>query len=213
MKHEKGWAWPDADHFMVSELQPDGTYHSDHFDAAMQYVTDLSLACDCGAHVGTWTRLMSARFEHVVAVEPSPDTFEALEANLATFGCVNVAARNVALGARPGWVSLALDERNMARKNTGARYVQVDGPIPMVTIDSMALPSLGFLKVDVEGSELPCLLGARQTIAQCHPVILYEEKGFGVRFGVKRGEIETFLTSLGYRHLAKKGSDLIWGHA
>ena len=108
---------------------------------------------------------------------------------------------------------MVLDARNEARANTGARYVQADGPIPMMAIDSLDLKTLGFLKLDIEGSELPALLGARQTIARCRPVVLFEDKGFGSRYGVKRGAIETFLTALGYRKLAQLSADQIWGPA
>lgn len=208
-----GWAFPDADQFMVDELAADGTYQGSHFDAAMQYVTDLSLALDGGAHVGTWARLMSPRFARVVAVEPSPDTFEALQANLATFGCVNVEPRNIALGAAAGWVSMVLDDKQAARKNTGGRFVQPDGAIPMLTIDALELPSLGFLKLDVEGSEFVALMGARQTIARCRPIILFEDKGLWVKFGVERFGPHKLLSSLGYRQFQKTGCDLIWGHA
>jgi len=208
-----GWAFPDADQFMVDELEADGTYQGSHFDAAMTYVTDWSRAVDGGSHVGTWAKLMSAKFAKVLAIEPSPDTFEALEANLATFGCANVEARNVALGAAAGFVSMALDEKNTARKNTGGRFVQPDGSIRMMTLDSFELPSLGFLKLDVEGSEFVALMGARNTIGRCKPIILFENKGLWLKFGVERDGPQKLLTSLGYRQLQKCGCDLVWGHA
>lgn len=206
-----GWAFPDADQFMVDELEADGTYQGSHFDAAMQYVTDWTLAVDGGAHVGTWSRLMSEKFGHVLAVEPSPDTFEALQANLATFGCVNVEARNIALGAAAGWVSMVLDDKNAARKNTGGRFVQPDGAIPMMTLDALQLPSLGFLKLDVEGSEFVALMGARATIARFKPIILFENKGLWVKYGVERDGPQKLLASLGYSYLQKCGCDLIFG--
>lgn len=208
MKQVNGFAFPDADVFMASQLGADGRYQGDHLDEALEHVTDFSMALDGGAHVGTWTKVLADHFDQVVAVEPSPDTFEALVANVGALP--NVMCRELALGAGPGWVSLALDEKNTARQNTGARYIQVDGPIPMVTIDSLGLATLGFLKLDVEGSEFPALLGARGTIARGRPVILFEDKGFGSRLGVKRGAIESFLAGLGYRKVAQLSADQIW---
>lgn len=211
MKHEKGWAWPDADQFMLDQMAPGGSYQREHLDEALRYVTDFSVAIDGGAHVGSWSRVLSARFDSVLAFEPAPDTFEALSENVRGFG--NVVTYQAALGAGTGSVSLALDAKNEARANTGARYVQPGGAIPMVTIDSLNLKTLGFLKLDVEGSELPALMGARATLLHCQPIVLFEEKGFGLRYGVSRGQIGTFLTDLGYRQLAVISADQIWGPA
>jgi FkbM family methyltransferase len=37
---------------------------------------------DVGANIGTWTRWLAARFEHVHAIEPNPDALPMLRANL-----------------------------------------------------------------------------------------------------------------------------------
>ncbi len=208
-----GWAFPDADVFMRSHLHHDGTYQASHLAAALTYVTDWTAAVDCGAHVGTWTRLMSLRFARVIAVEPSADTFEALTANLAAFNCANVEARQVAVGALAGTVTMILDGRGALLKNTGARYVRAKGPVPLETIDSWELQTLGFLKLDIEGSELAALQGARDTLRRCQPIVLFENKGLGRRFGEKPDACQTYLTKLGYRQRAQAGCDLIWGAA
>lgn len=48
-------------------------------------------------------------------------------------------------------------------------------PLPMVTVDSLALPSCRLLKIDVEGMELDVLQGAAGTIARHRPVIYFEQ--------------------------------------
>lgn len=212
MKTVSGWAFPDVDEFMAAELGPDGSYQKSHLDLAMKFVTDWSLAVDAGAHVGTWARVLSQKFLQVIAVEPAADTFEALAANMATFGCQNVDLRNVALGARSGMVSIApLEPRAEALKNTGARFVQAGGNIPCQRLDDWDLPSLGFLKLDVEGSEASILEGALKTLRRCRPIVLYENKGFVRRFGYRPDAPKAVLESIGYRFLEKAGCDLIYG--
>jgi FkbM family methyltransferase len=215
MKYHAGWAFPDADAFMVSEMQADGTYQASHLHLAMTYVTDRSCAIDGGAHVGTWSRLMSGMFARVLAIEPSADTHEALVANMAAFNCSNVEMRRCALGAAPGTVSMApLDPRAAALKNTGARFVQDGSEIPRVTIDSLALPSLGFLKLDIEGSEPLALEGARETLQRCRPIVLFECKGFWRdRYHLPVDAPQQVLMRVGYRQLTVAGKDLIWGPA
>jgi len=215
MKIAKGWAFPDADEQMVAELSEDGRYQSTHLDAAMRYVKTHSVCIDGGAHVGTWSKRLSPLFKRVIAVEPSPDTFEALAANMQTFGCANVELVHAALGAKSGgFVSMALAPAAVALKNTGARYAvpTADAAIPVIRIDDWNLSSLGFLKLDVEGSEPMALAGASQTITRCRPIILFENKWLWVRhFGVPKHAVEVLLTRHGYHKLLQISHDQIWG--
>jgi FkbM family methyltransferase len=211
MKTVNNWAYPDYDEFMLGEQKADGTYQGANYRAAMVFVKDRSMAVDCGAHVGTWTRLMSQDFGKVIAVEPSPDTYEALLANLATFTCTNVETRQMAVGNRNDTVGLALDARAETLKNTGARFVRGTGDIPMGMIDDWNLPSVGFIKMDIEGSEYHAIIGARATIKRCQPIILFENKKFWLRYDVAKDGPQRLLMTLGYRELGSVSCDRIWG--
>lgn len=214
MKNRFGWAFPDADELMMNEINPAGEYQKSHLEKALEHVTDWSLAVDAGAHAGTWTRLMADCFARVIAVEPSPDTYEALTANMKAFGCANVDLRQVALGAAPGAISLHLDPKQEARKNTGARYVMDGGTIPRETLDSWQLPTLGFLKLDVEGSEPLVLMGARETLERCRPIVLFENKQFWTeRYNLAPEAPHSLLIRAGYQRLCQVSADEIWGPA
>lgn len=213
MKAVHGWQFPDVDDFMWREMKPDGSYQAGHLRMALNYVTDFSLAIDGGAHVGTWSKLMAQAFERVIAVEPSPDTFEALVANMAAFNCFNVDPKPVALGKEAGHVTMALDGRAAAASNTGGRFVQAGGEIPVERIDDWQLPSCGFIKLDIEGSEPLALEGALETLKRCKPIVLFECKGFWRRYGLPKDAPQQVLSSLGYRELAIVKCDRIWGPA
>jgi len=47
------------------------------------------------------------------------------------------------------------------------------------TIDALGLTDLGFMKLDLEGSELDCLRGASETLERCSPVVMTEVTGVG----------------------------------
>lgn len=210
----RGWAFPDADRFMVTELAMDGTYQISHLEAALAHVTQFGSAIDGGAHVGTWSRVMAARFRHVLAIEPSADTFDCLTWNLGQAGIANVQCVQAALGDGPGHVSMALDPPNAARANTGARFVRPGGPIPVITIDSLALTEVGFLKLDVEGSEPAALRGAAETLHRCRPIVLFENKKLWARhFGMPKDAVARLLAGHGYRCLQAVQCDEIWGPA
>jgi FkbM family methyltransferase len=212
MKIHEGWSYPDADVFMANEMKADGTYQASHYRKALEFVADRSLAIDGGAHVGTWSRLMNADFERVIAVEPHPETCDALTRNMRRFECSHVEIVQAALGAKPGFVSMApLDARAEALKNTGAYFVQDGGSIPRVTVDDWQLPSCGFLKLDMEGSEVDAIQGAALTLQRCRPIVLWECKGFWRRFGHQRDAPHVLLMSLDYYEMAVVGCDRIWG--
>ena len=214
MKMAHGVAFPDADRFMVEELAPSGTYQLSHLEAALKYVTNYSGAIDAGAHVGTWSTVMSRHFVSVLAFEPSPDTFECLQFNIAQAGITNVQCLQMALGAAPGFVTMALDKDNEARANTGARFTRPGGKIPVITIDSLGLADVGFIKLDIEGSEPAALEGAAKTIAKFKPVILFENKRLWTRhMGKPKDAVVRILLKHGYRLLEKISCDEIWGPA
>ncbi len=215
MKTVHGWAYPDADEFMAGEMKADGTYQASHLRQALEHVTDFSCAVDGGAHVGTWSRLMAARFERVIAFEPSDDTNEALVANMTAFNCQNVEIHRAALGAVGGFIEMKLDGRGALLKNTGARYVaeRHHATTPRLTLDSLGLRTLGLLKMDVEGSEPMILMGARATLARCKPIVLYENKGLCRRYGLKPTACEDLLRKADYKLLRTVGCDAIWGPA
>lgn len=213
MKNIKGWFFPDADEFMAKEMSETGTYQESHFTAALKYVRNFRVAIDGGAHIGTWSRLMAEKFDTVLAFEPSPDTVEALRANMEQFGCTNVNVLNEALSDKPEKIRMTLEgsPEDEARGNTGARYIAAGGDIQAVKIDSFALTKLDFLKLDIEGAEYKALLGAVRTLKHCRPVILFEDKRKCQKhFGVQRQQIYRLLTAYGYKRAERIGCDEIW---
>lgn len=211
MKMHCGLAWPDADRFMVDECAANGTYQLPNLVAALRHVKNWSVACDLGAHVGTWTKVMAGRFASVVAFEPSQDTFECLQYNVLQAGLTNVQCLQMAVGAAPGFVTMALDAPNQARANTGARFTRPGGAIPVTTIDSLGLTDVGFIKLDIEGSEPAALEGAAKTIATCRPVVLYENKALWTRnHGLPKDAVERILRSHHYILAERVSSDEIW---
>ena len=169
--------------------------------------SSFETALDIGAHVGAVAVYLARLFERVVALEAVPSTFEFLSMNTAALP--NVQALNVAAGAAAGEVFFAHYESHgqlshVASKDEEAKTRRV-GPIAVRTIDSMDLGTISFIKIDVEGYELPVIEGARQTIERDRPLILVEQGGNDEKhFGRPRDEASAFLESLGmHRHRAE----------
>lgn len=210
MKFVNGVAFPDADEFMAAEMQADGTYQKANLQAGLRFVTEFGCAIDAGAHVGLWSKLLADAFDKVVAFEPSPDTFACLHENMRTIE--HVQCEPYAVGAASGVAGMALDEKNAQRANTGARRIAEGTDVPVATIDSYRLDRVGFIKLDIEGSEPFALQGAVETIRRCRPIILYEHKFLWTRYyGLPKSAVDDILLAHGYRELARAACDAIWG--
>lgn len=116
---------------------------------------------------------MALDFGRVTAFEPLPEHILCFQRNL--IGAGNVTLHQYALDARPGRLIM-----NMPPTWTGNTHVAVDGeegiPVESRTLDSFALTDIDFLKIDVEGYELPILQGGEETIRREKPVMVIEQK-------------------------------------
>lgn len=167
---------------------------------------------DGGAHVGLMTVPASRLFAHVDAFEPNPDTFACLARNIESFPVTfgQITPRQVALGSSTRDVTL------VARKQASSLswYASEDQAhagdmtVSMMTIDDPAWDDVDAIKLDLEGGEYDALLGARETIMLCRPVVLIEEK-HDPAF-----RASSFLTSLGMACTWSKKHDLLftWPH-
>jgi FkbM family methyltransferase len=121
---------------------------------------------DCGAHQGLMTMLF-ARWTgpagKVIAYELLQDNASALAANLALNSISNVTVRPVGLGDQNERRDIVLNKGNCvvleSHNDHGLHIVRLDDDLePGVKVD--------FLKVDVEGSDLGMLRGAKRIISQ-----------------------------------------------
>lgn len=159
-----------------------------------------------GGHCGAWPIWLSSRFQTVYTFEPDIHNFTCLAYNADK---PNIYAMRAMLGEKAGMMKL------QQHKNwIGAHYGKPEpGPVPVLRIDDMVLPCLDALILDVEGMELPALVGSLQTISTHHPVIMLEDLGHGATYGWggydKQSEL---LTHLGYKEHSRIHYDVIWVH-
>lgn len=168
-------------------------------------IPNWTVAIDGGAHVGTWTELMAARFESVIAFEPSP-AFESLEFNAREW--LNVTIANAALADEHCAVEVFHPHPRKSGKLTNRKVRKVKGAASIaLPIDSLVLAECGLIKLDIEGFEYPAIMGARDTIARCRPFVLVELYGRGVHIGKTDQDVVDLLRSMGYRECWQRHVD------
>lgn len=161
------------------------------------------VAIQAGGNWGYWPRRLAGLFQAVYTFEPDPVCFVALAAN--TRECRNVIRLQAALGKGPALVDL------WRRKETsGSQYVSGPGQLPTLRIDDLGLEMCDLIALDIEGSEFDAVRGAAETIARCHPVVSFEDKGHGARFGAEKGALEQWMgRQFGYRAVDRIGHDVV----
>jgi FkbM family methyltransferase len=134
-------------------------------------------AVDVGANVGSYTIALAKQALTVYAFEP-----EAELANLLRRAAPrNVHVAEEALSDQQGTGEFHVPLLNGKRAISLGSLVATPGPnyqvrtVTTTTLDAvLATEDVGFIKIDVEGHELQVLLGGRELIAQCRPVVLVE---------------------------------------
>ncbi len=203
--------FPDGDtHFSVFEAEHGGVvnYQKAQRDYALGFVTDFSLALDAGAHVGIFSRHFAERFAKVIAFEPLTAVRDCLKLNVPA----NVEVRPEALSDARGSAHLVTD----SAKNSGNGFLAAGGDggelVQVIRIDDLKLPSLGLLKIDVQGEDYRVLAGATKTIKRCKTVVLIEEKPIGGPTGSTDhiAQITRFMKANGATRHEKVGADRVY---
>jgi FkbM family methyltransferase len=152
-------------------------FESDELRFLRDEVAPASRIVDVGANVGNHAVFFGLfmRPESLILLEPNPDAFKILEANLRANGLdgPRIKAMRVGAGNRAGRYSL-IDRQP---HNLGAVALEATdgaGDIEVQRLDDLVSERVDVIKIDVEGMEMDVLEGARKLIAAHRPRILIE---------------------------------------
>ncbi|MGE5522229.1 MAG: FkbM family methyltransferase [Rhodospirillaceae bacterium] len=136
---------------------------------------------DIGANVGHYTMRMAELVGpegRVIAIEPVPDTFSLLAANVRLFAHRNVTLLNIAASDRTAIVGMTIPDFPEGLANYyQARVVSDAAALATLTmpVDAFQLPHrVALAKIDVEGHESAVLRGMRGLIARDRPALILE---------------------------------------
>ncbi|MFG1869923.1 FkbM family methyltransferase [Micromonospora arborensis] len=129
-------------------------------------------ALDVGAWYGPWTQRMRKLADRVVAIEPNEELARSVSSAFPEVRVVRAVASD-----HEGSAELFLPKNGPAVGTSSLEHGDGSATtvtVPRVTIDGLGLTDVRFMKIDVEGHELPALRGAAETIHRDGPVLLIE---------------------------------------
>lgn len=173
------------------------------------------LALDVGANRGLYSYRLADLYENVIAFEPNTQISRELSAAKIS----NVELRSVALSSKcgsrelfipfgvsgqelDGWASF---DPNNCSTSTGSNAIEVQ----VIALDDLSLPSISFIKVDVEGHEVDFLRGALKSLQKYGPRVLIEVRQSTLE------DVQQLFNAIGYKQLdlaallgAKSGNEM-----
>jgi FkbM family methyltransferase len=171
------------------------------------------IALDIGANVGVHTLRMAACVGPsgaVWAVEPYAPFVDRLHKNLAINGFSNVTVLQAALSDVEGTAVLYVN----APRNPNRNATLIPDPgntdvighaVPLARLDlvwhaTMGRRHIDFVKIDIEGYELPALRAGSAMLRTCRPVVLSEFSGYyASKLGYSWSDILRFFEDCEYR--------------
>ena len=192
------WHWivPRMLEYPEERIKGYPSYQRNKYNLCLPYIKDFSHALDIGAHCGFWTMAMSQDFKKVTAFEPSEENCVAFVHNVdLVAGNCEVNLIQMALGDKERFASVKVSEDS----STDAFLVE-GSEIIIQPLDALDLAPPTFVKIDVDGYELPVVQGALGTLREFKPPLIVEVKsGFGEARGHENKDIFELLQSIGYQ--------------
>lgn len=149
---------------------------------------DDAIIVDGGTNIGFVTVPLAQKLRNtqarIIGFEPQRQLYNALCGTLALNGLTNAYIHNCGLGDKKGQATLPdvdysisqdfgmvqIKSSEKSSEHPYMKYLNID----VITIDSMNLPRLDLLKLDVEGFECAAIEGARKTIEKHRPWVWAE---------------------------------------
>jgi FkbM family methyltransferase len=203
-----GGFWiPDGDESFAKRLGKEdpvdgrAVYRHDRLTKALEHLPPdrRRVALDIGAHCGVYTYQLAKHFGQVFAFEPARPNFECLLKNMQP--CKYVYKYQYAIGNTSGTLRIYQGDDT---KNVRWSALLDHGDycdVQMITIDSLDMHNIDYIRVDVKGYEPQVIEGAVETIKRCRPLVMIDER-------FDPGELATkTLRSLGLRQVWSKRYD------
>jgi FkbM family methyltransferase len=188
-----------------------------------KYINKESIVLEGGCHIGTHTLRLSLLGKRVLSFEPMITSNTILRKNLKMNKITNVTVYNEGLSNKSDvayfqWIGYnnpggsGLTNNPMGKPNYEKNINTCNYPVDLITIDSLQLDKLDFIKLDVEGYEINVIEGALDTIKKCNPIITMEVwENFNGKYSLQHATSRfKILLDIGYTIHQIQGPDFLF---
>tara|TARA_B110000208_G_scaffold191711_2_gene259723 strand:- start:3347 stop:4123 length:777 start_codon:yes stop_codon:yes gene_type:complete len=147
-----------------------------------KYSDKNKICLDIGANIGTHSIILSNYFLKVYSFEPQIDNYNILLKNIKINNCKNIISFNKGLSNKEANLKMKCFDKNK-KNNIGAIGISKDidkgcESIKTITLDSLNINNINFIKIDIEGHEYQAFLGGLKTLKKNKPTIIFEEHNY-----------------------------------
>jgi len=209
MVRHRGMWMPLGESRFQNWMSETGDYQQEQYEMGLKHTQRRGVAVDVGANVGFFSKHLCRDFETVHAFEPVHPTRACLARN--------VPERNLII--YPYALSDSIGEPEIKYSRLACGGAQIGGTLPsgigpemltqrvrLMMLDDLGIPSIDFLKLDVQGLEVQVLKGAEKTLARSKCTILCEVEVNGTR----SDGAEEWLVSRGYTVAGRFKKDVVF---
>jgi len=191
----------------ISRELIEGNSWEPHISSLIQIFCKKDMvAIDCGANFGLFTLEMARCVGgngKVIAFETQNTISQQLNFNIFINGLRNILVLpNAVWGKSNQILYMEAVDRTSPYVNIGGAKIVNSSPNPVLSlaIDDLQLKKCDFIKIDVQGSEVDCLLGAKKLLSELRPKLVVEIENDHLKaFGRSDEELINLLLSNKYR--------------
>ena len=159
------------------------------------YLSKLKNTIDVGAATGMYASHFAEHSKSVICFEAVPPVYEQLILIKEKYN--NVVTHKLAVSDFEGKSAFYVDDKRLSNSSLINLVEGIQIEVDTISIDSLKLPDVGFIKVDVQGVELDVLNGAVDTIDEYRPTCMVEVYALYNKYPVETSF--DFFFSRGYR--------------
>ncbi len=196
--------------YVANAIKRGELFDEEIIDVARLYLKPNSSVMDIGANYGQMTVVFSKEIQKlgngkVFSFEAEPFVGEILKNNVLVNECTNVEMVLKAVHHTSG-IELVFPEPDLKRFESYGSYginpnANEGRKVKTIAIDDMNIEEqISFIKVDIQGSDLFALQGAKKTILKNRPAIIFEyEEQFQEEFKTCFQDYVEFIDSINYK--------------
>lgn len=143
----------------------DGTY-AQYFDHTIVSCSQDEVFVDCGGFIGDTAEAYireCGEYKRIYVYEPSSDNIETCMDNLKKYRDITV--KRCGVGEKNEWLSMDTSQSSSSFVNADHNQEMVE----IISLDQDIEEPVTYIKMDIEGFEIPAILGAKNHIRKEHP--------------------------------------------